>query len=139
MREVSPAEVYRQIKREGARHGLFPVIRDGKCFVAQRERFADAGGTVGAMVTEPSIICGVTMAAPLSNVWKSRKTRHEFNSAEVYRAANAARKAAKRAEMEENFRRRTEEMKSLQKFYGTEEIMRALAEARARGLIKMGH
>ena len=138
MREVSPAEVYRQIESEGARHGLFPVMHGDKCFVAQRQEFAHVGAVVACMVTEPSIICGVDMAHPLSNVWKSRKTRAEFDSAKVYRAAAARRKAAQKREMDERYADRIREMKALERFYGVGEIQEAMADARRRGLIKMG-
>ena len=138
MREVSPAEVYRQIESEGARHGLFPVMQGDRCFVAQRQEFAHVGAVVASMVTEPSIICGVDMAHPLGNVWKSRKTRAEFDSAKVYRAAAARRKAAQKREMDERYADRIREMKALERFYGVGEIQEAMADARRRGLIKMG-
>ena len=138
MRDVSPAEVYRQIKREGARHGLFPVLQNGRCYVAQSAKSMVGGEVVGAMVSAPSVICGVDMAHPLSNVWKSRKARHEFDAVGVYRRAAAARRAAQRAEMEQRYADRVREMKALERFYGVGEIQEAMASARARGLIKMG-
>jgi hypothetical protein len=138
MREVSPAEVYCQIESEGARHGLFPVMQGDRCFVAQHQEFAHVGAVVACMVTEPSIICSVDMAHPLGNIWKSRKTRDEFDAAKVYRAAAKRRKAAQRAELDQRYADRIREMKALERFYGVGEIQEAMADARRRGLIKMG-
>lgn len=138
MRDVSPAEVYRQIKREGARHGLFPVLQNGRCYVAQSAKNMVAGEVIGAMVSAPSVICGVDMAHPLGNVWKSRKERSAFDAVAVYRAAAHARRAAQKREMDQRYADRIAEMKRLERFYGVGEIQEAMASARARGLIKMG-
>ena len=138
MREVSPTEVYRQIKREGARHGLFPVLRNGRCFVAEMGHTMRAGDVVGVMLDEPSVICSVDMAHPLGNVWKSRKERSAFDAVAVYRAAAHARRAAQKREMDQRYADRIAEMKRLERFYGVGEIQEAMASARARGLIKMG-
>jgi hypothetical protein len=127
MREVSPAEVERQIRREGARHGLFPVMADDRscCHVGQRERFLVEGPVMSAIVEKITPICSVTMQAPLSNVWKSRVQRHEWSRTKVYREALARRKAAERAVLEQNHRDRVRELARLQRIYGKGDLMEA--------------
>lgn len=137
MFDVSPAEIQRQIAREGRRHGLYPVIQNGRCFVAQKER-SYLDGVVTTVVEENSVICSVTMQHPLSNVWKSRKQREDFDTARVYREAAFRRREAQRVAMEENFRERVREAKRLERIYGTDEVKAAFHQARAQGLIKMG-
>lgn len=131
MRDVSPAEVERQILREGARHGLHPVMSDDRscCYVGQRERFLVDGTTVGAVVERITPICNVTMQAPLSNVWKSRVGRFEWSRTQVYRAAQARRKAAEEAVLADRHRERVKELARLQRIYGRGDMMEAAAIA----------
>lgn len=129
MREVSPAETERQIRREGARHGLFPVHDAGRCYVGQRERHLVNCGEVDAVVERVVPICSVTMDKPLGNVWKSRVQRYEYEHAKVYRAANARREAAARAVAEDRYRQRVRELKRLERIWGKQEIVIAAAEA----------
>lgn len=138
MHDVSPAEAFRQIQREGARHGLYPVIQNGRCFVAQKERSVVDGPLFSSIVDEDSVICSVTMQHPLSNVWKSRKQREEFNSAEVYRDAARRRKLAEKVAMDERYRDRVRELKRVERVMGADEMKAAFEDARAQGLIKMG-
>jgi hypothetical protein len=134
MREVSPAEVERQIQREGARHGLFPVMSEDRscCHVGQRERFLVDGPVTSTVVEKITPICSVSMQAPLSNVWKSRVQRHEWNRTQVYRAAAARRKAAEEAVIEQNHRDRVRELARLQRIFGRGDMMDAAAVAFAR-------
>lgn len=140
MRDVSPAEVERQILREGARHGLLPVMSEDRssCLVGQRERFLVDGSTVGAVVERVTPICNVTMQAPLSNVWKSRVTRLEWSRAKVYREALARRKAAEQAVIEQNHRDRVRELARLQRVYGRGDMMDAAKVAFAKRQIQGG-
>lgn len=136
--DVSPAEVKRQIAREGKRHGLFPLMENGRCFVAQKERFV-VDGPLFSMAGEDLVsICSVNANAPLSNVWKSRKAREDFDNVRVYQEANLRRKMAERVALEERHRERVKELKRVERLYGVEEVKAAFAEARARGLLKMG-
>jgi len=134
MREVSPAEVERQIQREGARHGLFPVMSEDRscCHVGQRERFLVDGPVTSTIVEKITPICSVTMNAPLSNVWKSRVQRHEWSRTKVYREAAARRKAAEEAVLEQNHRDRVRELARLQRIFGRGDMMDAAAAAFAR-------
>lgn len=138
MQSVSPAETARQIKREGKRHGLYPVIRGDKCFVAQKERVVVDGPLFSTISTDDSVISSVTMQHPLSNVWKSRKQREEFNSAEVYRAAARRRKLAEKRGMDERYGDRIRELKRIERNIGADEMKAIFEEARAKGLITMG-
>jgi|GEM_PF-5643969 len=135
MRDVSPAEVERQILREGARHGLYPVMNEDRsaCLVGQRERFLVDGSVASAVAEKITPICNVSMQAPLSNVWKSRITRLEWSRTRVYREALARRKAAEQAVIEQNHRDRVRELQRLQRIYGRGDMMEAAALAfRAR-------
>ncbi len=89
MREVSPAGVQRQVLREGARYGLRPVMRDGKCHVAQRELVVCPGAVVSVLRSVWEPFRDVDMAHPLSNIWRSRKMRHQYDLAKVMREAKA--------------------------------------------------
>lgn len=134
MREVSPTEVERQIQREGARHGLYPVMSEDRssCHVGQRERFLVDGPVTSTIVEKITPICSVTMQAPLSNVWKSRVQRHEWSRTKVYREAAARRKAAEEAVIEQNHRDRVRELARLQRIFGRGDMMDAAAVAFAR-------
>jgi hypothetical protein len=136
--DVSPAEVARQIAREGKRHGLFPLMENGRCFVAQKERFVFDGPLFSMVSEELTSICSVNANAPLSNVWKSRKAREDFDSVQVYQQANLRRKMAERVALEERHRERVKELKRVERLYGVDEVKAAFAEARARGLMRMG-
>ena len=129
MREVSPAEIARQIEREGARHGLFPLIQDGACYVAQRTRVEATAGPVATITPELEAICNVTMAAPLGNVWKGRVQRHEFDHAKVYREAAERRRAARAAEVEGRHAERARELKKMARRFGAQDTMAAAVQA----------
>lgn len=130
MRTVSPAEVERQIRREGARYGLFPLMQGDRCFVAQKQLQVTDGpdAVVGQLVEELVPICGVNMNAPLQNVWKSRKQRHEFDVAKVYREARVRREEARRRAAEDRSEQRARELERLARRFGTDVV--ALAQVR---------
>lgn len=140
MREVSPAEVERQILREGARHGLLPVMSEDRssCLVGQRERFLVDGPVASTIVEKVTPICNVSMQAPLSNVWKSRVQRHEWSRAKVYRDAMARRMAAERAAVEERYRDRVRELKRLERIWGKGDMREAAALALRHRLARGG-
>lgn len=140
MREVSPAEVERQILREGARHGLYPVMSDDRsnCLVGQRERFLVDGPVTSTIVEKITPICNVSMQAPLSNVWKSRVQRFEWSRAKVYRATMARRMAAERAVVEERYRDRVRELKRLERIWGKGDMREAAALALRHRLARGG-
>jgi hypothetical protein len=48
------------------------------------------------------------------------------------------RKMAERVALEERHRERVKELKRVERLYGVEEVKAAFAEARARGLMRMG-
>jgi len=131
MRDVSPAEVERQILREGARHGLLPVMSEDRscCHVGQRERFLVDGAVTSTIVEKINPICSVTMNAPLSNVWKSRVQRHEWSRTRVYREAAARRKAAEEAVLDQKHRDRLRELARLQRIFGRGDMMDAASDA----------
>ena len=126
MRVVSLAEVERQIRREGARHGLFPLIEDGKCFVAEKSLALNEGAVVGSVQTDLNAICSVNMNAPLGNVWRSRKRRHEFNVARWYTEHRLKREAAQKARVDELYNDRKAELHRLQRRFGRQDMGEAL-------------
>lgn len=140
MRDVSPAEVERQIQREGARHGLYPVMSEDRssCLVGQRERFLVDGPVTSVIVEKITPICNVTMQAPLGNVWKSRVTRLEWSRTKVYREAMARRKAAQQAAVEERQRDRMRELARLQRIYGRGDMLDAAKIAFSKRRIDNG-
>ncbi len=129
MRDVSPAEVERQIRREGARFGLFPLFQNGKCFVAQKQLQVTAGGVVGQLVEELVAICSVNMDAPLGNVHKSRKQRFEFDMPRIYKEARLRREAAAKKAADDRADDRARELVKLGRRFGTRDV--ALAQMRA--------
>jgi hypothetical protein len=126
MRVVSLAEVERQIRREGARHGLFPLVQDGKCFVAEKSLSLNEGGVVGSVLSELNPICSVNMNAPLGNVWRSRKRRHEYNVARWYTEHRKAREAKEKARVDQEFNDRKAELHRLQRRFGRQDMSEAL-------------
>lgn len=134
MRDVSPAEVFRQIEREGAHHGLLPVYSEDRssCLVGQRERFLVDGPVTSTIVEQVNGICNVNMNAPLSNVWKSRVQRHEWSRTKVYREAAARRRAAEEAVLEQRHRDRVRELARLERIFGRGDMMSAAAAALRR-------
>lgn len=126
MRVVSLAEVERQVRREGAKHGLYPLLQDGKCFVAQKSRLRCEGAVVGAVVEELEPICSVNMKASLGNVWRSKKRRHEFNLAKLYTEARLRREAAQRRAVEEAYNDRMAELHRLERRFGRQDMGEAL-------------
>ena len=133
MRVVSLAEVERQIRQCGARHGLFPLVQDGKCFVAEKSLSLNEGKVVGSVLEELNPICSVNMNAPLGNVWRSRKRRHEYNVARWYTEHRKAREAREKARVDALFNDRKAELHRLQRRFGRQDMGEALLLA-MRGL-----
>jgi len=126
MRVVSLAEVERQIRREGARHGLYPLRQGDKVFVAQKALSRCEGRVVGGVIEELEPICSVNMAAPLGNVWRSKKRRHEYDMARLYTEARLRREAAKRREVEAAFSDRAAELRRLERRFGKQDAAEAM-------------
>ena len=89
MRVVSPAEIARQVQREGRRYGLRPCMRDGTCYVAQRELVVSTSAVVNVLVEAWEPFRSVDMEHPLSNIWRSRKMRPQHDLAKVMSKARA--------------------------------------------------
>lgn len=133
MRVVSLAEVERQIRREGARHGLYPLRQGDKVFVAQKSLSRCEGRVVGGIIEELEPICSVTMAAPLGNVWRSKKRRHEYDLARLYTQARLRREAAQKKAVDDAYNDRAAELRRLERRFGKQDMAEAFMLA-LRGL-----
>jgi len=127
-RVVSPAETHRQILREGARHGLRPVYKYGQCMVAQRELVIEHGSVVNVARERWDPFRSVDQDHPLSNIWRSRKQRHMHNLARLTMEADARRKAADDAAVEDRRAYRGKELLRAAKQVGFADFWSAIRE-----------
>lgn len=135
-RVVSPAEVKRQIERDGARHGLRPVFKYGRTMVAQCEHVLATGAIVHAVREEWDGFRDVDMDHPLSNIWRSRKQRHQYNLAKLAMEADARRKQAEDAALEDRQQQRAKELLRAAKQVGFEDFWKGVLETHAGGPIR---
>lgn len=76
---LSLETIKRQVDREGARWGIFGVIRDGKCFAASNGKTSESHGGIGLVTDDPILICEVTESTPFSLVLAHRVKRGEWD------------------------------------------------------------
>ncbi len=127
-RVVSPAEVARQIRREGARHRLTPRMAYGQMTVAEETRERIAGPVVHVAVRTEVSIRNVTMDKPLGLVWRSKKQRHQWNVLKLVRERRARLQEQARARYEDDRRARSNELRRVASSVGREEFWRAIYE-----------
>lgn len=128
LREVSPAEVHRQVLREGARHGLRPVMRNGKCHVAQREMVREEGPIVSVATERWEPFRDVDVDHPLGNIWRSQKQRHQHNMTKLLMQRHADDEARRQAAYEDNRRQRRKELETVVRSVGLPDFWRAVSE-----------
>lgn len=133
-RVVSPAEVARQIRREGARHRLTPRMAYGQMTVAEETRERIAGPIVHVAVREYVSIRNVSMDKPLGLIWRSKKQRHQWNVLKLVRERRNRIQEQARAQYEDNRRTRSNEIRRVAASVGQEEFWRAIYEV-SRGRI----
>jgi hypothetical protein len=109
-REVSPAEIARQVQRDGARHGLRPVFRRGVCHVAQRELMLAEGKGANVLVEQWEPFRDVDMDHPLSNIWRSRKMRNQHNLSKSWMAAHKRKEEKDAADLADRRAQRAKEL-----------------------------
>lgn len=128
LRDVSPAEVARQVNREGERHGLRAVIVRGACHVAQRESFVDETGPVAVVRERWEPFMDVDVDHPLSNIWRQRKQRHQHRLAPLLMERHRLEQEARDAELADARMQRGKELRRVVRQTGMEEFWRAVAE-----------
>ena len=133
-RVVSPAEVARQIRREGARHRLTPKMAYGHMTVAETTCERLAGPVVHVATRTQVPIRNVSMDKPLCLVWRSKKQRHQWNTLKLIRERRARLQEQATARYEEDRRIRSSEIRRVASSVGKEEFWRAIYEV-SRGRI----
>ncbi len=84
--------IFRQIEREGARFGLFPVMRDGKVSVCERVREIDikrGSDRLTHVVEAPRVVCSLDETSPMdawASILKRRLSRHQHDYMKMVRA-----------------------------------------------------
>lgn len=132
-RVVSPAEIKRQIEREGGRHGLRPVFHLGQCMVAQRELVLESGPVCGVVRETWDAFRSVDMDHPLSNIWRSRKQRHQHNIAKLAMDADKRRKEVEDAALAERRHFRGIELHKAARQVGVHDFWKAIYEVNSGG------
>jgi len=127
-RVVSPAEVARQIRREGARHRLTPRMAYGQMTVAEETRERIVGPVVHVAIRTHVSIRNVSMDKPLGLVWKSKKQRHQWNVLKLVRERRARMQEQMKARYQDDRRTRSNEIRRVASSVGHDEFWRALYE-----------
>lgn len=127
-RVVSPAEVARQIRREGARHRLTPRMAYGQMTVAEETRERITGPIAHVAVRTQVSIRNVSMDKPLGLIWRSKKQRHQWNVLKLVRERRARLQEQATARYEEDRRARSNELRRVVSDVGREEFWRAIYE-----------
>ena len=127
-RQVSQAEMFRQIKREGAKWKLFPKMHLGDCMVAEVE----------AQVVDHPLLCvltkrlkpfrSVSMDSPLCLVWRSRKRRHQWRLARLAIEADDRRAEMAKKAHEDRQAYRRKNLERAQRQAGTQLFTEAAIE-----------
>lgn len=133
-RVVSPAEVARQIRREGARHRLTPRMAYGNMTVAEETRERITGPVVHVAVRTHVSIRNVSLDKPLNLVWKSKKQRHQWNVLKLVRERRARMEQQAKMRYEQDRRARSNELRRVAASVGHDEFWRAIYEV-SRGRI----
>jgi hypothetical protein len=128
MRQVSTASLVRQITREGGRLHLFPLVEDGKCFVAQEQKVYAGGAGIGHIRREKVAVCSIDMAHPLSTVARFRRRRWEHDRMKLYREAAARRRAALLASFEPRRHELVSDAKKMVRQLGADALWQVTAE-----------
>jgi uncharacterized small protein (DUF1192 family) len=89
---ASVSAIVRQIEREGLRWGLFPLVRDGKVFVAERipVAYCEPGHGLGYVDHKLRAICSIDEENTFANVLRNRIERCEADLAERAAERDAA-------------------------------------------------
>lgn len=132
-RVVSPAEIFRQIEREGSRWGLKPVYHLGRCMVAQRELIIEQGSVVAVARETWDAFRDVDQDHPLSNIWRSRKQRHQHNLAKLAMEADQRRKEVEDAAFADRRAYRARELTRAAKQVGFADFWTAVREVHHGG------
>lgn len=128
MRTIGTTALIEQIKREGGRMGLVPLVRDGRVFVAQETRTMGGGAGVGWFKSELTPVASIDMDHPLASVGKMRRRRHEWNRMRAYREAEQRRQAARRAVVEDKHSVYRNDLARARRQLGNDDFLRALVE-----------
>lgn len=133
-RIVSPAEVARQIRREGARHRLTPKMAYGQMTVAEETRERVSGPVLHVAVRTHVSIRNVSMDKPLGLVWRSKKQRHQWNVLKLVRERRARLQEQAAMRYEDIRKARSNEIRRVAASVGQDEFWRAIYEV-SRGRI----
>lgn len=133
-RVVSPAEVARQIRREGARHRLTPKMAYGQMTVAEETRERLAGPVLHVAVRTQVSIRNVSMDKPLGLVWRSKKQRHQWNVLKLVRERRTRMQEQAKVRYEDQRKTRSNEIRRVAASVGHDEFWRAIYEV-SRGRI----
>lgn len=110
---LSLETIKRQVDREGARWGVFGVIREGKCFAAANGKTSESHGRVAMLADDPVLICQVDEAHPFSLYLAHREKRGERDVMKRFRDAAERRKRAMADQYEAMAQPRKERMRWL--------------------------
>jgi hypothetical protein len=128
MRQTNAADLQRQIRREGRRLGLVPVIEDGRVFVGEKVK-RTAGRGICHAIDEVEAICSVGMDNPISNVGRLRRKRWEHRGRLArLREAKAKREAAARAHVEDLWQAYRGDLTKARRQLGADDFLRAMRE-----------
>lgn len=133
-RVVSPAEVARQIRREGARHRLTPKMAYGQMTVAEETRERIVGPVLHVAVRTQVSIRNVSMDKPLGLIWRSKKQRHQWNVLKLVRERRARLQEQAAMRYEDIRKARSNEIRRVAASVGQDEFWRAIYEV-SRGRI----
>lgn len=103
---ASLATIFRQVARQGARWGLFPILRDGRVAVAEMvsERPRHRSGQMVKPHRAPRVICSLDEDSALdafSMILKFRAQRHHHDFMKIVVASQAKKKAAEARELDQ--------------------------------------
>ena len=127
-RVVSPAEVARQIRREGARHRLMPQMAYGQMTVAEETRERVSGPVLHVAKKTCVSIRNVSMDKPLGLVWRSKKQRHQWNVLKLVRERRARLQEQAKVRYEDHRKARSNEIRRVAASVGHDEFWRAIYE-----------
>lgn len=133
MRTVSTSALVRQVRREGGRLHLHPLVVDGKCFVAQRAVGMRRAGPLGAIKAELVPVCSIDPQHPLRNVARYRRRRWEHDRRRLYAQAAQRRRAAMLSALEPKLHTLKNDARQLVRVLGRDaltEVLRGLPHAR---------
>lgn len=106
---ASLATIYKQVEREGARWGLFPVIKDGRVKICEMvfELPPHSRGSTTVPHRSPRVVCSLDEQSPLdafAMVLRHRLQRQHHDFMRMVRARAARLRAMQMREMEDRRR-----------------------------------